>query len=107
MKCEFRIDCKKETEPAAAASFQLSMAVYTAMRAPKAESPAPLVLRTFDGFKNEGKTIGFESSDIKQQPPAPRVTKMFWRRYKTLDTNQKKEGRALMFVAAITASPRR
>ena len=72
-------DDQKETEPAAAASFQLSTAVYTAMRAPKAESPAPLVLRTLDGFKNEGKTMGFESSDMKQQPPAPRVTKIFWR----------------------------
>jgi hypothetical protein len=51
------------------------------MRAPKAESPAPLVLRTLDGFKNDGNTIGLESSDMKQQPPAPSVTKMFWRTF--------------------------
>ena len=35
-------------------------------------------LMTLDGFKNEGNTIGFASSDMKQQPPAPRVTKMFY-----------------------------
>ena len=54
----------KHPEPAAAASFQLSMAVYTAMSAPNDESPAPLVLRTFDGFKKEGNTMGLESSDM-------------------------------------------
>ena len=41
-----------------------------------------LYLMTLDGFKNEGNTIGFASSDMKQQPPAPSVTKMFcWQGY--------------------------
>jgi hypothetical protein len=72
---------RKKNVPAAAASFQLSIAVYTAMRAPKAESPAPLVLRTLEGFKNEGNTMGLASSDMKQQPPAPSVTKIFCKQW--------------------------
>jgi hypothetical protein len=63
-------------------------------------------LMTLDGFKNEGNTIGFASSDMKQQPPAPRVTKMFYLQCYWVGIKGG-VGLTLMLVAAMTASPRR